>query len=266
MAGADRVRVRTAPHDHRAAREPSAHRGPGTGGRRRHRARTRPVPVRRPAVLALLAAAEAAVAWVLVFGLLCGIGIPLAGYRHGNGNILDDHTIPHWLAAHRTPLLDRISYLGSEAGNTHMILAVGLVAGTLALALTRHWRPVVFLLAVMFGELSLFLASAAIVGRARPDVPHLDGRLPTSSFPSGHVAATILLYAAIAVLVLARTRAWWRWLFVALAVAMPVWVAMSRMYRGMHHPTDVLGSVVLAAGWLAAMIWIIRPDRDAAAG
>jgi hypothetical protein len=49
---------------------------------------------------------------------------------------------------------------------------------------------VVFLLATMFGELTLFLASAALVDRARPDVPHLDGRLPTSGFPSGHVAAT----------------------------------------------------------------------------
>jgi undecaprenyl-diphosphatase len=222
------------------------------------------VPVRRPAVLAMLATAEGAVAWVLVFGLLCGLGIPLARYHGGNGNVLGDHTVPHWLAAHRTPMLDRISYLGSEAGNTHMIMAVGLVAGTLALALTRHWRPAVFLLAVMFGELSLFLATAVIVGRARPDVPHLDGRLPTSSFPSGHVAATILLYASIAVLVLARTRAWWRWLVVAVAVAMPVWVGLSRMYRGMHHPTDLVGSVLLAAGWLAAMIWIIRPDRDAA--
>jgi undecaprenyl-diphosphatase len=111
----------------------------------------------------------------------------------------------------------------------------------------------------MLGELTLFLASAAIAHRPRPAVEHLDGPLPTSSFPSGHVAATMLLYAAIAVLVLPRTRAWWRWLFVAAAVLMPLWVAFSRMYRGMHHPTDVLGSVVLAAFWLAAMIYFVRP-------
>jgi undecaprenyl-diphosphatase len=76
------------------------------------------------------------------------------------------------------------------------------------------------------------------------------------------MAATILLYAAIAALVLPRTRAWWRWLFVAAAVLMPLWVALSRMYRGMHHPTDVLGSVVLAACWLAAMLYFVRPNCD----
>jgi len=211
----------------------------------------------------LRSVATAVVGWVVTFGALVGIGLPLASYRHGNGNILGDSTVPHWLAAHRTPTLDRVSEWGSTAGNTHLILFTGLAAGAVALALVRRWRPVVFLLVTMLGELTLFLAASAIVGRARPDVAHLDGNLPTSSFPSGHVAATILLYTAIAVLVTARTRAWWRWIFVALAVAMPLWVALSRMYRGMHHPTDILlGSVVLAGLWLATTLYTIRPASD----
>jgi len=99
----------------------------------------------------------------------------------------------------------------------------------------------------MFGELTLFLASAALVGRARPEVPHLDGRLPTSSYPSGHIAATLCLYTAIVIVFFPRTRAWWRWLLVAAAVFMPVWVIWARMYRGMHHPSDVVAGAVLGA-------------------
>jgi undecaprenyl-diphosphatase len=208
------------------------------------------------------AAAGLIVAWVLVFGALCAIGVPLARYRGGNGNVLGDGTIPHWLAAHRTALVNTWSHLGSEAGNTHMILAVGLVAGTVALAVVRRWRPVVYLLVMMFGELTLFLASAAIVDRARPDVPHLEGQLPTSSFPSGHLAATILLYAAIVTLAWPRTRAWWRWALVALAILMPLWVGLARLYYGMHHPTDLLGSIVLAAAWFTATTVLVRPNDD----
>jgi undecaprenyl-diphosphatase len=208
------------------------------------------------------AVAGSGVAWVLVFGVLCAIGVPLARYHKGNGNILGDVTIPHWLAAHRTSGLNEVSQLGSSAGNTHAILFVGLIAGAIALAAIRRWRPVIFLVATMFGELTLFLASAAITGRERPNVSHLDGQLPTSSFPSGHIAATICLWAAIAVLVVPRTRAWWRWLFIAVAVLMPLWVALSRVYRGMHHPTDALGSVVLAACWVAAMVYLVRPNGD----
>jgi undecaprenyl-diphosphatase len=208
------------------------------------------------------AIAGSVVAWVLVFGVLCAMGVPLARYQHGNGNILGDVTIPRWLAAHRTGSRTSASQLGSTAGNTHMILFVGLIAGAIVLAVTRRWRPVIFLAATMFGELTLFLASAAISGRARPDVAHLDGQLPTSSFPSGHIAATICLYAAIAVVVVPRTRAWWRWLFIAVAVLMPLWVALSRLYRGMHHPTDALGSVVLAGCWVAALVYFARPNGD----
>ena len=209
-----------------------------------------------------MAIAGVVVTWVLIFGVLLAIGIPLAKYHGGNGNVLGDSTVPRWFAAHRTAQLTRISALGSDYGNTHAIFSIGVVAATLALARIRLWRPVVFLLAAMLGELTLFLATAAIAGRQRPAVSHLDGAIPTSSFPSGHVAATLMLYCAIAALVLPRTRAWWRWLFVAAAVVMPLWVALSRLYRGMHHPTDVLASALLVACWFPAMLHFTRPNRD----
>jgi membrane-associated phospholipid phosphatase len=115
---------------------------------------------------------------------------------------------------------------------------------------------------VMFGELAAFLAAAAVVKRPRPYVPHLDHNLPTSAYPSGHMAATTCLYVAIAILVLGHTRGWWRWLFVALAVVMPVAIALSRMYRGEHHPTDVLGSLIFAALWLTATTVMIKPNAE----
>lgn len=90
--------------------------------------------------------------------------------------------------------------------------------------------------------------------------------MPTSSFPSGHIAATICLYTAIAVLVMARTDRWWRWLSVVLAVVMPLGVATSRMYRGMHHPTDFLGAILLGALWIGLLYWVIRPNADVREG
>ena len=49
---------------------------------------------------------------------------------------------------------------------------------------------------------------------------------------------------------------------------MPVLIALSRMYRGEHHPTDILGSLIFAALWLTATTLLIKPnaDRGAAEG
>jgi undecaprenyl-diphosphatase len=87
--------------------------------------------------------------------------------------------------------------------------------------------------------------------------------MPTSSFPSGHIAATICLWAAIAIVVTGRVRQWWRWVFVGLAMVMPIVVALSRMYRGEHHPTDALGAALLAACWISVLYWtVLREGHD----
>jgi undecaprenyl-diphosphatase len=76
------------------------------------------------------------------------------------------------------------------------------------------------------------------------------------------VAAASCLYIAIAILVIGHARGWWRWLFLVPAIVMPVAIALSRMYRGEHHPTDVLGSVIFTALWLTAATLLIQPNAE----
>src|SRR5581483_10782864 len=170
------------------------------------------------------------VTWVLIVGALAGIGKLIMITRNGNGNLLGDHAIPHWFAARRTATLD-------------------------------HWSAATFLAVVMLGELAAFLVVAAIVKRPRPDVRHMDSHLPTSAFPSGHMAAATCLYAGIAILVIGHARGWWRYLFLVPAIVMPGIVATARMYRGEHHPTDILASVLFAALWLTATTMLIKPNK-----
>jgi undecaprenyl-diphosphatase len=203
-------------------------------------------------------AAAVVVAWVLIVGIIVGIGELVT--KGGNGNVLGDRTIPHWFAAHRTPGWTHWSLIFSTLGATQAILIGALATCVVFLAVTRRWRPVVFVAALMFGELGAFLVAAAVVHRPRPDVTQLDQHLPTSAYPSGHEAATCCLYIAIAILVIGHARGWWRWLFLVPAIAMPVLVALSRLYRGEHHPTDLLASLLFSALWLTAATVLIKPD------
>jgi undecaprenyl-diphosphatase len=208
-------------------------------------------------------AAGVVVLWVLIVGVLTGIGKLIMITHNGNGNLLGDHTIPHWFAAHRTPSLTHWSLIASNLGATQDILIVGAATCVVFLAVTRHWRPVIFIAVVMFGELGAFLTIAAIVKRPRPDVPNLDTHLPTSAFPSGHVAATTCLYVGLAILVIGHARGWWRYLFLIPAIVMPVMITVARLYRGEHHPTDILASLIFAGLWLTATTKLIKPSEDA---
>ena len=208
-------------------------------------------------------AAAVVVVWVLIVGVITGIGKLIMITHNGNGDLLGDRTIPRWFLAHRTPTLNRWSLDVSNLGATQDILIVSVVACVVFLAVTRRWRPVIFIAVVMFGELGAFLVIEEIVKRPRPAVPHLDSGLPTSAFPSGHMAATTCLYVAIAILVIGHARGWWRYLFLIPAIVMPVAIATARMYRGEHHPTDILASVLFAALWLTATTRLINPNKNA---
>jgi undecaprenyl-diphosphatase len=76
------------------------------------------------------------------------------------------------------------------------------------------------------------------------------------------MAATTCLYVGIAILVIGHARGWWRYLFLIPAIVMPVLIATARMYRGEHHPTDILASVLFAALWLTATTMLIKPNKD----
>jgi undecaprenyl-diphosphatase len=203
------------------------------------------------------------VAWTLILGAVVGFGELIT--RYGGDNAAGDHTIPHWLAAHRTPTLNTLSAACTMLGDTRTILAVIVLTLVLTFALTRRWRPVIFVALVMAGEGSVFIVTQAIVKRERPDVVRLENHIPTTSYPSGHMAAAVCIYLAIAILVLGRTTRWWRWLVLAVAVLLPVLVASGRMYRGMHHPTDILGSVLMASLLLTTIYRVIRPNAEVAA-
>jgi undecaprenyl-diphosphatase len=211
------------------------------------------LPVRHP----WMTAAWLIISWVLIGEVLAGVGQYLVRQQPAF-----DEAIPRWFAGHRNAALDQVSAVASDAGGTQWIIAIGLVIAPLAFAYIRRWRPVVFLAATLVGELTLFLAISASVSRLRPDVVRLENAFPTSSFPSGHTAATTALYGALAVLVVPRLRPPWRWFVLSVALLMPVLIGLSRIYRGAHHPLDVSAGALLALVWIGVVALAVRPNYD----
>lgn len=213
-----------------------------------------PVPEHDPPAHRRTVAAQLAVVAVLLVGALVGLGQVVVRLLPGTPLGEADVDVVRDAEAGRVPVLDVVSLPAGEFGSTGVIIGGAAVAAVLAVAVLRRLRAAVLIVLAVAGETLMFMATASITGRERPPVQPLDAQLPpTSSFPSGHTAAAIALYGAIALIVFASTRAWWRWLVLATAVALVVLVATSRLYRGAHHPSDVLASLVLTLPWLYAL-------------
>ncbi len=140
-----------------------------------------------------------------------------------------------------------ITSLGSAPA---LVIAVLAVVGFLALA--KAWRPAIFTLAASGGGLIVSSVLKYAVDRPRPDlVPH-GNLIYTSSFPSGHSMMSAVVFLTLAALVtrLIEPR---RLKGYALGVAMilTLLVGVSRIYLGVHWPSDVL------AGWSAGAAWAL---------
>jgi membrane-associated phospholipid phosphatase len=208
-------------------------------------------------------------AFLLVEGLLLGLGLLITRLLDHGPVEQEELDLEEAVLAHRSPAWDTVTHYGTVLGATSTVVALT-AAGCLVLALRGHGpRLPLFLTLAVGGETLLFLLASAVLDRVRPPIPHLDVAPPTSSFPSGHTAASVALWVGLA-LGLARTRPGHRLRFVSwsLAVVLPLFVLISRLYRGMHWPTDVAAGVLFSLTWLlllrAALLPAVRREEGSA--
>lgn len=144
-----------------------------------------------------------------------------------------------------------ITSLGSGAVLTIFTL---IVAG--ALAIYRSWHEVLLLVVALLGGAALSLGLKGLFERERPSlVPHLDA-VSTYSFPSGHALLSAVVYLTLGA-VLARLFSSRRVKLYLLGVAtsMALLVGVSRVYVGVHYPSDVLAGWCAGAAW-SALCWL----------
>ncbi|MCX4405613.1 MULTISPECIES: diacylglycerol kinase family protein [unclassified Streptomyces] len=199
--------------------------------------------------------------------LLVGFGLLITGPAGNVWPLTVEDNVNEGFERIRTGPLTTLSYLGSEAGNTLTVIAITLLSCVALLLIPRlpMWRQAVFLAVAVSLQSLVFLAITKSVDRTRPDVHRLDASPPTSSYTSGHTGAATALYAGLAVLVLSRVRRPWRWPLAGLLFLVPLTVGVARLYRGMHHPTDVIGGMANGALSLLVVGRALFTDRSVAA-
>ena len=169
-----------------------------------------------------------------------------------------DRWSPARLAEQRRPWLDDASFVGSMFGDVPVLPAL-VLATLICAAFLRRLRIGAFLLTAIVMEVTLYRLGALGAPRERPDVARLDDLPVDASFPSGHVAASVVVYAGLALVLSSGFQR--RWVTVVswtVAITLVLVVCVSRLYRGMHHPFDVLAGALLGAGCLLAALIAVR--------
>jgi membrane-associated phospholipid phosphatase len=163
-----------------------------------------------------------------------------------------------WLVAHRTPSRTDASLVGSiAAGGVVLPILVGVLA--LVCAALRRWRTAAFLVFALGVESASYRLTTLVVHAHRPQVARLESLPVNASYPSGHTAAAIAVYGGLALLFASTVRhGTGRALAWTFAVAMVTFVSFSRMYRGMHHPLDVAGGILLGVVALTVIVFACR--------
>lgn len=161
-----------------------------------------------------------------------------------------DVAILRWVHAHGTPWLDLAALEVTSLGATAEVALTVLVASAF-LWVTRHRFSVLLLWTAVVGTAILNLVLKASFNRPRPRVfPWLVPHVGQSSFPSGHAMTSTVTYLTIAFLIgRLEPSAALRRMTIGVAALVVFLVGLSRVYLGVHYPSDVL------AGWIAGVAW-----------
>jgi membrane-associated phospholipid phosphatase len=156
-----------------------------------------------------------------------------------------ERRLQNWIAERRTDTATRLAELASAMTHPGTKRVVVLVLLPLMLWLCHRWHDWALVTIALVFEMTVFAVTSKLVRRDRPIVEHVD---QTFGWPSGHIAAAVVLYAGLAMVVFAHTRSkLWRILCAIAAVAVSAVIGGARLYLGLHYLTDAIGGAVLGA-------------------
>ena len=161
-----------------------------------------------------------------------------------------DRAVLLWIHAHSPEWLDGPMRLVTALGYGQVVLP--LLAAVVFVFYLKGWSlSATLLLVSTVGSFLLTTVLKGVFERARPELFDTGYTAPFYSFPSGHAAVAVGFYGTLTFILAYRLRGFARWAVVVCGVLLVLLIGFSRLYLGVHYPTDVL------AGFLAAPLWVI---------
>ncbi len=160
-----------------------------------------------------------------------------------------DESIMRWIAQHQNPNVQSVMLEITALGTGTVVTMIVLVAG-LFLWLNRHKHSAILLVAATLGGLVLDNLLKIGFNRPRPQVFKWGTYAMSSSFPSGHAMSSVIVYGTVAYLAARLQRnARSRVLTMLLALVIILLICASRLYLGVHYPSDIVAGLIIGTAW-----------------
>jgi membrane-associated phospholipid phosphatase len=200
--------------------------------------------------------------WVWAIVLLVAFGVVVSVAGSHAGAIPVDQAVTGWFIAHRSPALDQIAAVLTDAFAPAPTVGLAVLVSLVAVWRFRSWVSGLIVMAAVGGASAACEVMKFLVGRSRPPVAIQEVLETDYSMPSGHVTGTVAVLGMLVVVLGIRRRAAATRSGAVLAACVVAAVACSRLYLGVHWFTDVLAGLLLGATFVAIGAAVLRRHVD----
>jgi len=171
---------------------------------------------------------------------------------------VSDHSIISFIQGFESPGLTAIMKCFTFIGSTPSVAVISLFSLFFLYKVLKHRTELILFIAIIVGSPILNELLKLLFHRARPDFHRLI-KINGYSFPSGHAMSAFAVYGVLSFLLWRHipTR-WGRTLLIVTSIIMILTIGISRIYLGVHYPSDVIGGYFASGCWLAIAIWFYQ--------
>lgn len=177
------------------------------------------------------------------------LGLLVEGAAGDDGGAWFDSSVIGWAARERIPWLVDLMRVITEMGGTIFVGSALVLAAVLVARRAPGSSSTLFPLITLVGALTLSRVVKSMIERPRPPDPATTSFIAGSAFPSGHATAAAAMFTALAVLAARELSPRARRRVYVASGSLALVVASSRVYLGVHWPTDVIAGLGLGAFW-----------------
>ncbi len=202
--------------------------------------------------------------WRSLLLILIGVYLPLQLFEILAVKVWDNGTgfpwdVPILLAIHQTaqPQLDTLAVILTNIGSPKVALPVSSVIG-LVLLLKKQWRLSAYLFITATGSTIINIFAKGFMHRIRPHLWESAMHKSSYAFPSGHAMTSMT---TIAILLVLAWKTPWRLPVLILGSLFILTIGWTRLYLGVHFPSDILAGWMVAFAWAVGVYIVINPNK-----